>query len=158
MRENAYQRRLPQHGALAAHVWARDDQQTICRVVEIDAVGNEWRVDEDFDHRMSPINNFDLIAIVHRWSNVSTAHRRFGQRGERVEARHSPRGGLNSRSFGRDLTANEREDFRFKLQDPFFGAPDLALPFFQSRRRESLRIRQSLPSFVVRWHACSVRF
>ena len=106
-------------------------------------------IDEGLDYRMTAVNYFDFIAIVHCRSHISPPHRCFSQRGQGIKTGQGPSRGLDARSFGGHLPADERKDLRFKLEDAFFCAQNFAFPFFQGGRGESFGVRQSLATFIV---------
>src|SRR5436190_20186597 len=107
---------------------------------------------------MTPVHDFDFIAIMHLRPHIATPHRSFSQRRNRIQTCKGPRSRLNAQTLSRNLPAHEREDFRLELQNSLFGAQDLAFPFFQRSRGESFSVRQSLSSFIVFGYARSIRF
>src|SRR6266536_3034294 len=105
---------LPQHRALAAHVWSSDDQKSIRRVVEIDAIGYKSRFAEYFDHGMAALHDFNFIAVVHLRTRVTAPCRSFSQRGKRIEYGERACCCLNAFCSRRNLPANVIEKLRFK--------------------------------------------
>src|SRR5215204_113552 len=73
LRQDRNQSSLAQDRAFATHVWTSDDQQTIRRVVKVDAVRNKRLFTKSLDHCMTPLHNFDLIAVMHRWPYEATS-------------------------------------------------------------------------------------
>jgi len=69
--ENADNCCLPKHRAFAAHVRTGDYQQPVGRVVEVQIVGDEGLLAEDFNNSVATLNYFHLIAIVHDRSHVT---------------------------------------------------------------------------------------
>ena len=77
---------------------------------------------------MSALHDFNLVAIVHYRSHITTARRRFPERSQCVESSQRARGPLNSFCFGCNLPAYVSEECIFNFDDALFGAQHFLSP------------------------------
>ena len=94
---------LAQVGGLAAHVRAGQDDELVraCRRAAMSFGTNGSRA-APLDHRVAPVDDRELVAVVHVRLDVVVERGRLGQRGQHVERRERARRVLDARRLRGD--------------------------------------------------------
>ena len=125
--------------------------------VERRVVRHERAVAAALDDRVTPVDDRDLVAVVHVRLDVVRKRSGFGEAGKDVERSQRARRFLNARRFGGDPGAQLLEQLDLALEDPLVGAEHFLLVFLQRRRDEPLSTGDRLLAVVVGRHRMQVR-
>ena len=97
------------------------------------------------DHRMPPVNNFKIQAVVQNRTHIIVFGRQFRQSRCHIKLRHNFRRFRNHISLRQRMVRQLFKNLQFHRQRPFVRRQDLAFQPAQFVGRESDRIKHRLP-------------
>ena len=148
---------LPEDGALARHVGAREDDHPLLgrepHIVRDELVARHHAL----HHRMPPAHDLQRAAVIHYRPHVPLARCDLGQRGEYVELRNARGDRLQSPDARADPCAQCLEYLALEHLHALRRVQHLLLELLQRRRHVALSARQRLAALVVGGHAAAMR-
>ncbi|OPZ97911.1 MAG: hypothetical protein BWY71_01435 [Planctomycetes bacterium ADurb.Bin412] len=156
LRQQHQQGRLPDIGALAAHVRPGNDRQVPVPVSQGHVVGHELAGKLGLQHRMPALRNHHFLLLVQLRPAVVPLPRQLGQGRQHVDLRQGVRHLLQVQRLGRHLLAHLAEQLLLPPFAPLLGCQRLRLVLLQFISDVPLGVLDCLLPHEIGWHPLPV--